>query len=97
MTMRDYPQMAHDINSLGLNNLRKYIRKYHPAAVPNMERNIAIIKYCVNHGPCETAKLFCLSLYTVRHIMEQYWGYAKEGLDEAERIREALAAKARRE
>ena len=94
MTMRDYPQMAHDINSLGLNNLRKYIRKYHPAAVPNMERDIAMIKYCVKHGPGETAKLFCVPLWAVRNTLARYWKYAKEGLDEAERIREALAAKA---
>lgn len=88
MTRRDYPQMARDINAVGLDNLRKHIRKYHPAVVSNMERNIAIIKYCVRYGSSETGRLYGLSDRTVRDTMERYWKYAKEAKREAERLRE---------
>lgn len=88
MTKKDYPQMARDINTVGLDNYRRHIRKFHPGAVAKMERNIAVIKYCVAHGPLETAKLFKINCATVRRIVETYWGYAKEALNEAERLRE---------
>lgn len=78
MTAKDYPQMARDINAVGLDNLRRHIRKFHPTAVPKMERNIAIIKYCVRHGPNETGRLFNLTSGVVRETMVRYWRYAKE-------------------
>lgn len=97
MTRRDYPQMARDINTVGLDNLRRHIRKYHPAVVSNMERNIAIIKYCVRYGSSETGRLYGLSDRTVRDTMARYWRYAKEALDETERIcKETSAAEKRR-
>lgn len=81
---KDYPQVAHDINAVGLDNLRQYIRKHHPQAVKNMERNIRIIKYAVHHGPSETAKLYGFGPQTVIFIMGQYWKYAKEAQKEME-------------
>lgn len=88
MTAKDYPQMARDINAVGLDNLRRHIRKFHPTAVANMERNIAMIKYCVRNGPNETGHLFNLTGGVVRETMERYWKYAKEAKREAERLRE---------
>lgn len=91
VTRRQYPIMAHDINLLGLDNLRSFIKRRCPSAVPNMERNIAIIKYCVHHGVAETAKLFGLTKQQVNYILVAYWGYAREGLYEKEQLRKALA------
>lgn len=96
MTKKQFPILAHDINTLGLSNLRRFIRKRHPQAVPNMERNIAIIKYCVNYGVTETAKLYGITKEKVNHIMDAYWGYAKEGLYEKEQLREALTGATQR-
>ena len=88
MTKMDYPQMARDINAVGLDNLRRHIRKFHPRTVPHMERNIAIIKYCVIHGPSETGRVYGIHPTSVRRIIEFYWDLAKEAQYEAERLRE---------
>lgn len=78
----DYWKVRRDINEVGLDELRRYVRKHHPRAVDKMETQIAMLKSTLADGPQAAGVLFGVNQTTCANNVGRWWGYAKEALKE---------------
>lgn len=80
----DYWKVRRDINEVGLDELRRFVRKHHPRAVNYIDRQLNIVKATLANGPNAAAKMYECCTATCTNIVTKWWGYAQEVLKERE-------------
>lgn len=84
--IKRYQLIEKAIRKAGVENIKTYMLKS-GHRVDKFDRDIAIIKYCLQHGPTATAKLYRLSLPYPSYIVRRYYKFALETIEEMEKER----------
>ena len=84
--IKRYQLIEKAIRKAGVENIKTYMLK-NGHRIDKFDRDIAIIKYCLQHGPTATSKIFHLSLSYPSYIVRRYYKFALETIEEMEKER----------
>ena len=81
--VKQYKLIEKAIRKAGVENIKAHMLK-NGHKITKSDRDIAVIKYCFQHGPTATSKIFHISLSQVSYIIRRYYKFALETIEEME-------------
>lgn len=86
VTVKQYWKVREAINQIGIEEIKRHIRKHHPRAVMmgDIDRQLVMVKSTLANGPVAAAKLFGCAPCTCTNTVTKWYRYALEAIEEKE-------------